>query len=815
MHSRKSLFMEVRSNLFPSVVTVAFVLTLSQPLRAQESPGPQAAQRGVSNTPIPKEQARVKAVPVTVLDYTYLVKEGDGKAQRARREVGDILSVEDTRISNGALGGEISAMGSPIETSSKQLPSVPRLVESTQAPILSSSFETIDFDGDASNHLSGGSVTYHIPPDPSGAAGPSRVVCIVNTSIEWYTKAGALANSQRLGTNAGGSIVESFFEALSPANNLFDPKVIYDQYASRFVVVALEKVDLGAGSVDNVSRILVAVSDDSDPTGTWYAIAISVKDTISGVAHWADYPGLAVDDKAVYITNNMFPFGGGVMGGARLWIVHKGLVGGFYAGSAATVSIHNPPGLTGVSATTMQPAHMFGTPPGTTGTFLAMYSGLSGGGIESIRIIRVDDPVVSPAFSVQTISVGDIDATASAVPGAPQKDSTVLIDAGDRRSLHAVWRSDALWFTATISPSSGTDAGQATAHWFKINTTTLSSLALSDQGNVGGEDIAASTYTFYPSIAVDASGNMGIGFAASASSIYPGAYFSGRLSTHAAGTTVGSGVLRAGVAAYVRKFGGSRNRWGDYSGMSLDPTDGSFWAFNEFAMSRGTLLGSYPGQDGRWRTAFGNFTAADALPIQLASMSANVIRENDVEVSWQTVSETNNYGFEIYRTRIHSGSSEGSPQSAIHNPQWAKVAFVDGHGTTLTPHSYSYVDRSVSFGKYHYRIKQIDLDGKSKTYPEIEVNVGSVPGKLVLAQNYPNPFNPSTVIEFAIPVSGFTTMKVFNVLGQEVATLFEGMADAGKIYATRFTASSLPSGLYFYRLKTSDKVETKRMLLLK
>ena len=97
----------------------------------------------------------------------------------------------------------------------------------------------------------------------------------------------------------------------------------------------------------------------------------------------------------------------------------------------------------------------------------------------------------------------------------------------------------------------------------------------------------------------------------------------------------------------------------------------------------------------------------------------------------------------------------------------------------------------------------------------MEVSVGVGPDRFVLAQNYPNPFNPSTIIEFTIPQSGFATMKVFNVLGQEVATLFEGMAEAGKIYATRLNASSLPSGLYFYRLRSSEKVETKRMVLVK
>jgi hypothetical protein len=190
------------------------------------------------------------------------------------------------------------------------------------------------------------------------------------------------------------------------------------------------------------------------------------------------------------------------------------------------------------------------------------------------------------------------------------------------------------------------------------------------------------------------------------------------------------------------------------------------------------------------------------LPIQMASSAASVIRNNDVEVAWKTVSETNNYGFEVFRKRGEAG-------------EWTKLGFIEGHGTTLAPQSYSYTDRSLSFGKYFYRIKQTDLDGKSETFPEMAVMVGVGPDKFVLAQNYPNPFNPSTVIEFVVPVSGHTTMKVYNVLGQEVATLFEGNAEAGKVNAARFDASNLPSGLYFYTLRNAGKIETKRMLLLK
>jgi hypothetical protein len=204
-------------------------------------------------------------------------------------------------------------------------------------------------------------------------------------------------------------------------------------------------------------------------------------------------------------------------------------------------------------------------------------------------------------------------------------------------------------------------------------------------------------------------------------------------------------------------------------------------------------------------TQFSQWTISDQanpLPIQMASFAANVVRDNQVELTWRTVSETNNYGFEIYRKRGDDGAQ-------------AKVGFVQGHGTTLASQSYTYVDEGLSFGKYYYQITQVDLDGRSQTFPEMSVTLGAGPNKFLLAQNYPNPFNPSTKIEFVVPESGFASMKVYNVLGQEVATLFDEMSEGGKIHSVLFDASNLPSGMYFYTLRAAGKVETKRMILLK
>jgi hypothetical protein len=90
----------------------------------------------------------------------------------------------------------------------------------------------------------------------------------------------------------------------------------------------------------------------------------------------------------------------------------------------------------------------------------------------------------------------------------------------------------------------------------------------------------------------------------------------------------------------------------------------------------------------------------------------------------------------------------------------------------------------------------------------------AVPEQYALAQNYPNPFNPSTTIEYALPHRANIDLIVYNTLGQQVSTLVSGDQEAG-YHEVKFDASSLSSGVYFYRLKAVDFVATKRFLVVR
>ena len=696
------------------------------------------------------------------------------------------FSVETPKLSAGAeysqfLEKQILLGNANALTFNGNIPQLQQLSENSEITTI----EGINFDQDASN-----SGYYHIPPDPNGAAGPNHLVSITNTSIQWFTKTGTLQYSNRLGKNST-TATGSFFESLSPLTGTFDPKVVYDQYNGRFVVVALEETS----SPSQTSRILVAVSQSSDPNAGWYFTSINSLIKITGQNCFADFPGLAVSSTGIYITANMFSFVNDSYLGGRLWIIAKSPL---YSGGTATniVSDH----ITAVSgySITYQPTQMFGTAQTGIGTFLVAYSGLSGSGTEYIHIIQVSNSLTAPTFNGGLVSLGDIDNTSGSYLDAPQSGTSNLINTNDRRTQKAVWRNNALWTTFTVVPNSGVDAGQVTAHWVKVNTSTLT---ISDQGNIGGEDIATGTYTFFPSIAVNSNGDAIIGFAASAPTIYPGSYYAARYSSTPAGTVLASQVLRAGLDYYVRKFGGTRNRWGDFSGSSVDPSDDqTFYIFNQYALTRGSILTSYPTEDGRWGTTFGIVTT-NALTVELTTFSASVVGSS-IALVWKTESESNNYGFDIERKNL-----------STENSSWEKIGFINGNGTSNTPISYSYQDQNATSGKYAYRLKQIDNDGKYEYSNEVEIDLGA-PKQFELSQNYPNPFNPNTTIRFSLPNATNVKLKIYNILGQEIKTLVNEEKEAGN-YTINFNASDLSSGMYVYKLDAGTFVQTKKMTLLK
>jgi len=195
-----------------------------------------------------------------------------------------------------------------------------------------------------------------------------------------------------------------------------------------------------------------------------------------------------------------------------------------------------------------------------------------------------------------------------------------------------------------------------------------------------------------------------------------------------------------------------------------------------------------------------------SLPVELVSFNAMVGKDN-VELKWQTATEVNNYGFEIQRSLVNGHSSSD-------NGQWEKIGFVKGSGNSNSPMSYSYVDDNSISGSVEYRLKQIDNNGNFK-YSSV-VTVNSLPTKFELSQNYPNPFNPTTTINYELPQESKVVLKVYDILGQEVATLVNKQEQSG-VYTVQFSPDSfrLASGVYIYRLTAGSFVQSRKMTLLK
>ncbi|GAB6283000.1 MAG: hypothetical protein STSR0008_17540 [Ignavibacterium sp.] len=289
--------------------------------------------------------------------------------------------------------------------------------------------------------------------------------------------------------------------------------------------------------------------------------------------------------------------------------------------------------------------------------------------------------------------------------------------------------------------------------------------------------------------------------ASSDSYIYVGGYFDNI-----------AGQTRNGIASFD-KTNGNLSDWnlnllstystGSVNTISLDYTNKKVFIGGYFSSVNNNL---------RFNIA-GVTNPDDPLPVELTTFLANVLT-NGVELKWQTATEVNNYGFEVLR-------------SAQNDENWVSLGFVNGNGNSNSPKDYSFVDEDIKNqvnGKYYYRLKQIDTDGSYEYSETIEINwtngitdvtdENNLPKEYSLSQNYPNPFNPTTTLSFAISQQSFVSLKVYDVLGKEVATLVNEEKPAGT-YKVTFDAGKLSSGVYFYKLQTGNFVETKKMILLR
>jgi hypothetical protein len=191
-----------------------------------------------------------------------------------------------------------------------------------------------------------------------------------------------------------------------------------------------------------------------------------------------------------------------------------------------------------------------------------------------------------------------------------------------------------------------------------------------------------------------------------------------------------------------------------------------------------------------------NFRFGEIVPVELISFSA-LVNDNNVSLRWTTSTETNNSGFYIER----------------HDTLWNTIGFVKGSGNSIETISYEFIDYDLLPGGYLYRLRQVDNDG-SFNYSTI-LNAEILPPLVYsLEQNFPNPFNSSSVIRYSVPETSHINISILDILGNQIQTVVDEQQNPGA-YEFNWNASGLPSGVYFYQLKSSSFIETKKMMLMK
>ena len=188
----------------------------------------------------------------------------------------------------------------------------------------------------------------------------------------------------------------------------------------------------------------------------------------------------------------------------------------------------------------------------------------------------------------------------------------------------------------------------------------------------------------------------------------------------------------------------------------------------------------------------------EALPISLVSANA-IVREQTATLTWATASETNNDRF-----IIEQQTAQG----------WKNVGEVRGAGTTAQAQSYTFPIPNLTYGNHIFRIAQINFDG-TKTYgANISVWVELVEA-FALSEAYPNPFNPSTNFTLAVGQTQNVQIRVFDLLGREVAMLHNGSLEGQATHTFSFNAQGLSSGKYLLRVQGENFAASKQVVLVK
>jgi hypothetical protein len=386
------------------------------------------------------------------------------------------------------------------------------------------------------------------PPDPEIAVGEDHVVAVVNVSMEIYDK-----NGNAL---AGPIYFRNLFAGVPGcAGRYFDPSVVYDEKAKRFVV----GVDAVFGAA-----FCVAASATSDPTGTWHRYGFQ---TIPDANTFFDFPHLGVGRDAIYMGGNNFVGPDGDFE-SRLWALHKD---DLYSGAPLRV-VSRALGFN--REFSPRPVQVTGAAerrwPRSGPHYIVTddrYDGVTYG------VWSWSDPFAPGGGDLVKRGVVDLVA-ATGVPAAlpPQLGGQDLI-ANDRRVQDSEMRDGEVWFSTSIGCNPGAGTVGCT-RWARLDPRKPKIL---DAGVIASDGMHRS----YASVAVDACGNMAIGYTLSSADTWHGIAVTGRRHNDRRGTVLREEEILAGQAPYTG-FEGDPARWGDYTKMAIDPNGRDFYYLGQY-----------------------------------------------------------------------------------------------------------------------------------------------------------------------------------------------------------------------------------------
>jgi len=411
------------------------------------------------------------------------------------------------------------------------------------------------------------------PPDTNGAAGATQYVQWVNTSFAVFNKStGALVYGP-----AAGNTLWSGFGGRCSTDNSGDPIVMYDQLANRWVMMQF------AVSTTPYMQC-VAVSQTSDATGAWNRYSYSFGTGFN------DYPKGGVWPDAYYVTYNMFA-NGSSFSGAQVCAMDRAAMLSGTAASQQCVQLSTTYGG-------LLPAYLDGAtpPPAGAPNYVLGFDDASN---NALRLWRYHVDWATPANSTFTgptsIPVTAFTPACSGGTCVPQSGTTQRLDSLADRMMYRLAYRNFGDHEALVTNHSVTSGGVSGVRWYEIR-------------NPGGTPTVFQQSTFQPdtnyrwmgSIAMDQSGDMLMGYSASSSSISPTARITGRLAGDALNTMQTESDLLSGVTHGSQTT--TLSRWGDYSAMTVDPTDDcTFWFTTEYLKANGTF---------NWSTRIASFKFA-------------------------------------------------------------------------------------------------------------------------------------------------------------------------------------------------------------